>query len=93
MLRSLLGPDWRKSPAHLLLLSKFLQPPDAQKLSEADYWKPVLKEAPDKAIKRFVDEGMLLPASLSGLLSYRYKVDDLKPLLKERGLSKKPSWV
>jgi hypothetical protein len=86
MLRSLLGFDWRKSPAHLLFLSKFRTPRASDDFSKSDSWKAVLREAPKKAVKRFLDEGMLEQASLVGLLNYKYRVSELKPMLKQRGL-------
>ena len=52
MLRSLVGTDWRKSPAHLLLLSKFLEPRTVEDFSKSDNWKEVLKEPPQQAIRR-----------------------------------------
>jgi hypothetical protein len=86
MLRSLFGFDWKKSHAHLLLLSKFLSPRTAEDFSKSDAWEAALREAPQKTIKRFVKEGMIESASLAGLLDYRYKVSDLKKMLKQRGL-------
>jgi hypothetical protein len=86
MLRSVLGFDWKWSPAHLLFLSKFCRPRAIDDFSQSDTWEAVLKEAPKKAVKRFVDEGLLEQASLSGLLDYKYKVSDLKSMLKQRGL-------
>ena len=85
-LRSLFGFDWQGSSAHLLLLSKFLSPRKSAGFSKTDDWKTVLRETPKKAIKRFLDEGMIERASLAGLLAYKYKVSDLKKMLKQRGL-------
>ena len=86
MLRSLLGPDWRKSNAHLLLLTKFLRPQTAEGFSESDSWKAVLRESPNQAIKRFIDEGMLTQADLNAQLDYKFKATELKDLLKQRSL-------
>lgn len=86
MLRSLIGFDWRKSRAHLLLLSKFLHPQSAEGFAKADYWKDVLGETPQKAIKRFEDEGVLVTPGLAEHLEYKYRVSDLKAMLKQRGL-------
>jgi hypothetical protein len=87
MLRSLLGHDWRKSEAHLLFLSKFLHAKTAEEFSRTDSWKDVLKETPQQAIKRFVDEGVLVSPGLSQHLAYKYKVSELQAMLKQRGLS------
>jgi hypothetical protein len=86
MLRSLFGTDWRKSSAHLLLLSKFLQPHTIEDFTEADSWKEVLKESPQQAIKRFIDDGALIRAGLSEHLSYKFKIAELKNMLKQQGL-------
>jgi hypothetical protein len=86
MLRSIFGFDWEKSPAHLLFLSKFRKPRAMGDFSQSDTWRAVLKEAPKKAMRRFLDDDLLEQASLSGLLDYKYKVSELKPMLKQRGL-------
>ncbi len=44
MLRSLFGIDWRKSNAHVLLLSKFLSPRQADDFALSESWKAALKE-------------------------------------------------
>lgn len=88
MLRALFGTgiDWRKSNAHLLLLSKFLQPQTTANFVDSDSWKTVLPENPAKAIKRFADEVMLVPVGLSDLLDYKFKATELKAMLKQRDL-------
>ena len=86
MLRSLLGLDWCKSEAHLLFLSKFLHARAAEGFAEADYWQDVLRETPQQAIKRFIDEGVLVSPGLSEHLAYKYKISELQPMLKQRSL-------
>ncbi len=87
-----MGFDWRKSKAHLLLLSKFIHATHfADYLAGHDLWKNwwnnELGEPSGKAIKRFGDEGMLMTATdLNDLLSYKYKVPELKDMLKQRSL-------
>ena len=96
---SLFGFDWRKSDAHLLLLSKFLHPKTVDDfaksdsrieafgdLAKLDTWKSVLGESPSSAIKRFVDEGMLGQADIGAQLDYKFKATELKAMLKQRGL-------
>lgn len=80
------GFDWRKSKAHMLLLSKFVHLENLDKFTKLDYWENVLGESPKQAIERFVDEGILIAADLNALLSYKYKVTELKDLLKQRNL-------
>lgn len=85
-----MGFDWRKSKAHLLLLSKFIHANSFESFAKHDYWKhwwdSLLGEPSQKAIKRFIDEGMLMTPDLNDLLSYKYKVTELKDMLKQRGL-------
>lgn len=86
MLRSIMGFDWKKSKAHWLLLSKFLHPRSPDDFSKSDFWESVLGEKPSKSIKRFLDDGLIAIAELDNVLSYKYKVSELKDLLKQRGL-------
>ena len=79
--------DWRDSPAHLLLLSYFRWPRPIGDVSHSDRWKTVLNEMPEKALKGFLDEGLLEHAGLDALLEYKYKASELKAMLKQRGLS------
>lgn len=87
MARLSLGFNWRKSPAHYLLLTKFLIPQDADHLAKSEEWKKVLGEDPIRAIRRFLEEGLLEPVELAELLDRYYKVADLKRMLQERGLA------
>ncbi len=78
---------WKNSEAHLLLLSKFIHGQEASYFIKWGNWEKILNESPQRAIKRFIDEGMLVNADLSTLLSYKYKVNELKDLLKQRKLA------
>jgi hypothetical protein len=86
MLRSIFGFDWKKSAAHLLLMSKFAEPRESDDFSQSHTWEAVLGEAPMKALQRFLNDGLLEQASLNGLLGYKHKVPELKAMLKQRGL-------
>jgi len=86
MLRSLFGFDWRKSNAHLLLLSKFIRPKIMGDFTKSDAWKTALGESPDRAIKRFLKERMLTQAGLTAQLDYKFKVSELKDMLRKRFL-------
>jgi hypothetical protein len=55
--------------------------------AESDAWKVVLGESPKQAIKRFLDEGMLVQANLSAHLDYKFKAAELKDMLNKRGLT------
>lgn len=87
MLRSLFGFEWRKSNAHLLLLSKFLHLKTVDNYAESDSWETALGESPRQAIKRFLDEDMLVQADLSTQLDYKFKAAELKEMLKKRVLA------
>jgi hypothetical protein len=78
--------DWKNSKAHLLLLSKFIRGQEMNYFLKWGNWVKVLNEPPEKAIKRFIDEGMLINAGLDTIVSYKYKVTELKDLLKQRRL-------
>ena len=78
--------NWKRSKAHLLLLSKFIRGQEVSYFVKRGNWEKVLNESPQRAIKRFIDEGMLVNADLSTLVSYKYKVTELKDLLKQRRL-------
>jgi hypothetical protein len=78
--------DWRNSPPHLLLLSHFINKSLPCDYFDPGKWEGVLKESPAKAIERFVSEGMLRPAQIHELMDYKFKLSELKLLLKEWGL-------
>lgn len=84
MLRSF-GYDWKKSKAHWLLLSKLIHTQDIDNV-DSDFWKSVLGELPNQAIKRFVNEGFVALADLENLLAYKHNITELKVMLKQRGL-------
>jgi hypothetical protein len=78
--------DWRRSPAHLLLLSKFRNGDSPDRYRDAKYWEAVLKEKPLKVIEQFLKEGALEPEGLQKLVDYKFKASELKLMLKEKGL-------
>lgn len=77
---------WQNSASHLLLLSKFRHGDAPKHYERAEHWESALKEKPQKAIQRFLKEEMLEPAGLTELLDFKFKVFDLKNMLKERQL-------
>jgi hypothetical protein len=78
--------NWKESKAHVLLLSKFIRAQEASYFEEHGYWEKVLNESPQIAIKRFINGGMLASVDLSTVVSHKYKVSELKALLKQRRL-------
>jgi len=75
----------QKSPAHLRLLKEFLHPQVAKDF-KSGYWKRELGEDPQKAIQSFLDAGLLVHADLGEYLAYKFKVTELKSMLKQRSL-------
>jgi len=78
--------NWRSSPAHLLLLSKFRLYASPREFCDKEYWELALKQKPSEAIDIFMKEGVLERAGLNEAMAFKYKLPDLKSLLKERGL-------
>jgi hypothetical protein len=78
--------DWRTSPAHLLLLSKFRRGDSPTRYHDVEHWEAALGEKAANVIVRFVRDGMLEPGELRERVDYQFKLPDLKSMLKERGL-------
>jgi SAP domain len=78
--------NWKNSKAHLLLLSKFIRAQEPKYFYNQDYWAKVLNESPENTINRFINENMLSSVDLNTLVSYKYKVTELKNLLKQHSL-------
>jgi len=78
--------DWQKSHGHLILLKEFQKPRNIDDLPSRVDWKQMLGEKPKIAIQRFLDSGVLVSASLSTHVSYKFKVRELKDLLSNYGL-------
>lgn len=76
--------DWHTSRAHLLLLTKFA--PYSARDSFPAYWSDPLGEPPSVAIKRFIKDGYIQPCHLEGKVDIKFKVTELKGILKKRGL-------
>lgn len=72
-------------PAQLLLLSKFLAPRSPDDFT-APGWTEVLQAPPAAIIYALHDAGLLTSAGLADRLNHRFKVSELKSLLKLRGL-------
>jgi SAP domain len=79
--------NWRNSPAHLLFLSRFIEPRRPEDFVTGVEWNEVLQEDPYNTISKFIDENMLLEGDLGCRLSYKYRVIELKDFLKQRGLA------
>ena len=78
--------DWRKSPAHIDLLGKFIKPRDVAQVLNWQYLKDSIKENPKDAIKRFIREGILITCELDEILDCAFTASDLKKMAKEEGL-------
>jgi len=73
--------------ARLLLLSKFLQPQLVSDFAKSDEWKQMLGQDPAEVIQQLATEAMLTEPNVHDCLAFRFKVSDLKQMLKERSLS------
>lgn len=78
--------DWETSSAHIFFLSRFLHPHALNDFMKDEGWETVLKETPKKALGRFIDEGLIQPSGLHGKLDYRFKLPELKEMLKMRNM-------
>lgn len=78
--------DWRTSPAHLDLLSKFVKGRDIAQVMGWQYLKDALNEPTRLAVDRFINEGVLVPCTLEESVDKLLTVTELKELLRERGL-------
>lgn len=81
--------DWRASRAHLLLLSQFLV--HARADAFPDFWNAALQENVATAIERFAADGYAEACPLEAKVDLKFRVVDLKELLKARGL-KRSGW-
>jgi len=92
MLRSTSSSDWRRSPAHLVLLSQFAGPREDFRKGTLggqswEDWQNALAESPRAALKRLLEDGALEQASLADCVAHKFTVSYLKALLSQRGLS------
>jgi hypothetical protein len=82
--------DWRKSPAHMLLLSKYCNwaPIDAYERSYG--WEKALKEPVKAAMQRLLNDGAIeicnQDTSLDVYLERKLTVTQLKDMLKKHGV-------
>ena len=75
------------SRAHLLFLAQYDEGRrDGDIPSPKDDWYYALGETPEKAIDRFLQDGMMEYLDLSRKLNYRFRVIELKDFLKQKGL-------
>lgn len=83
--------DWRRSPAHMDLLRKFIKPRDVAQIMSWQYLKQTIKESPGEAIERFIQDGAIIPSGLEASLNRVFTAAQLKEMLKERGLKRSGS--
>lgn len=81
--------DWKRSPAHLELLSKYIKPLSIYYIADSyrsPDWYEALKEHSLGAIQRFIEEGYLVRPDISTLMNYKLIIPELKKLCADRGL-------
>lgn len=79
--------SWKSSPAHFDLLLAFDKPREIKQVLDWAWPRQTLQEKTEVAIDRFIQEGMLIPASIEEGLNRLFQVTQLKKLLNERSLS------
>ena len=72
-------------PAHLKLLAKFRYPADPTDVGK-DYWNAVLPDPVGDTLAQFRGNCWLVDAPWQEVFSIRHRTDDLKGLLRDRGL-------
>jgi hypothetical protein len=78
--------DWRKSRAHVNLLSYFSEPREVTSTEKFQKWTEPLGEPVEVAIKRFVDLKLLEKADSAGHLFAAYSSTEIKRFLTGRHL-------
>jgi len=78
--------DWPSSPPYLLLLSKFRNCHSIVKYRDDVKWEAVLGGNPQFVIEQFIEEGLLEHPSLPDFLNIKFKIPELKAMLKNKGL-------
>jgi len=78
--------DWRKSPAHIDLLGKFVKPRDIAQVMNWQYLKDTIKENTKEAIGRFIQDGALVICELDEILDCAFTASELKKMAREQGL-------
>jgi hypothetical protein len=77
--------DWRKSPAHLDLLGKFIKPRDLAQVLNWQYLKDSIRESTKDAIDRYIRDGALVPCELEEGIDRLFTAAQLKKMLKDLG--------
>ena len=78
--------DWKNSPAHLDLLSKFVKPRDVAQVMDWLYLKNTIRESTQDAVDRFIRDGALIPCGIEESAERVLTAAQLKKMLKEPGL-------
>lgn len=73
------------APAHLALLARFQHAADPDEVA-LPYWDSVLPQPVAATLAAFRRQGWLIDAPWQAVFASRHRVDELKPLLRERGL-------
>lgn len=79
--------NWKDSSSHFNLLLAFDKPRDIKQVLDWSWPRQTLQEKTEVAIERFIQEGMLIPATVEESLNRLFQVAQLKKLLSERALS------
>ena len=75
-----------KSKAHLLFLTKFISYKNLKYYRKNDKWEDVLGEKKIDVLKKYYKLGLIHKADIETHIDYKYKLSDLKIILKEFNL-------
>ena len=81
-----LDQNWKQSPAHIDLLSKFERGRDLSQILDWKYLSDSLGESTKKAIDRFVEQEALIPCTLGEALEIEFKAGELKKICRDHDL-------
>ena len=78
--------NWKSSPGHLDLLSKFVKPRDVAQVLDWQYLKETIHENAKDAIDRLIEDGALNPCGIEESAERVLTAAQLKRMLKDLGL-------
>ena len=78
---------WEETPNGLLLLSFLIRPRMKEYFTKnSNQWRAILGKSPENMIRLFLDKSMIERASVAERMNEIYKINDLKSMLKEKGM-------
>lgn len=81
--------DWKKSRAHLFLLSLFLNARQLSSITDGEWgyiWNEKLSENPKKSLNNFIKDGLLIPADTKSIFNLQFTLPELKEICRKHNL-------